>query len=56
MIRKKAIAEYIQECKENGWEATAIVEELEFFVTDARQEDDIPEIKILKKGEVVHPL
>ena len=54
MLRKKAIAEFITACQQQGFSDAAIVDQLEFFVTDTMAEHRIQEVKILEEGEVVH--
>lgn len=56
MLRKKAIAEFIQTCENNGWLAQTIVDQLQVVVTNTMiaDEDRIPEVKILEEGEVIN--
>lgn len=56
MIRKKAIAEFIRVCRDQGWHTSAILDQLEIFVTNATFESKMQEVEILEDGGVVHPV
>ena len=53
MIRKKAIAEYIETCRAANLSADTALDQLEVFVTSATCDFQISEVEILKKGEVL---
>lgn len=62
MLRKKAINDFIDACRNQGWRDSAILDQIQIFVTDSPIESGngvdyqpMQEVEILEEGEVVHP-
>lgn len=56
MLRKKAIAKFVEACESINLSDTAILNALVDFVENAAVCSPIPQVKILEEGEVAHPL
>jgi len=55
MLRKKAIADFIDACLEQGFSDSLIVDQIDFFVRSTMPAHRIQAVEILEEGEVVHP-
>lgn len=55
MLRKKAVAKFIDACYEKGWNKAIILDQIYRFATNTVDGTRMQEVEILEEGEVVHP-